>query len=451
MAQARFESFSDWLTNQKRLFSKGYQNYKRSQIGIVSQEPILFDSTIRENIQMGNLDVTQEEIDNALVQANAAEFVSKVGYFLLISDRSLYSTYHMLHILCNLKKLPNGIETYAGEGGATLSGGQKQRIAIARALVRNPKILLLDEATSALDTESEKLVQIALERAASGRTTIIVAHRLSTIKNADKICGFSDGKIIEEGNHESLMELENGVYFNLCNMQTFEPEGPDVESEKETSKAEDKTTIKTEAVKETKTEDEKIKEPEAEDVSIWKIMALNGPEICINITGSFFAFVLGAVQPTFAFVFAGVLGVFGRYGCSYDNQLSNFVETIDENDASTDLELINGLKKYKETEFCSEDALMDEIIFYSCMFIVIGVADLLLHGGTSFLFGLSGEKLTMRLRRESFKKYLNLEMAYFDSPFNSTGALTARLAGDAAKGTVSKLYGGVYKILENNG
>jgi len=80
MAQARFEPFSDWLTNQKRLFLKCYQNYKRSQIGIVSQEPILFDSTIRENIQMGNLDVTQEEIDNALVQANAAEFVSKVGY-----------------------------------------------------------------------------------------------------------------------------------------------------------------------------------------------------------------------------------------------------------------------------------------------------------------------------------------------------------------------------------
>ena len=341
---------------------------------------------------------------------------------------------------CNLEKLPNGIETYAGEGGATLSGGQKQRIAIARALVRNPKILLLDEATSALDTESEKLVQIALERAASGRTTIVVAHRLSTIKNSDKICGFSDGKIVEEGNHDSLMELENGVYFNLCNMQTFEPEGPDAESEKEALKAEDRTTKEAEVVKTTKTGDEEeVKEPEAEDVSIWKIMALNGPEICINITGSFFAFVLGAVQPTFAFVFAGVLGVFGRYGCSYDDQLSSFVETIDENDANTDPELLVGLAKYKETEFCSEDALMDEIIFFSCMFIVIGVADLLLHGGTAFLFGLSGEKLTMRLRRESFKKYLNLEMAYFDSPFNSTGALTARLSGDAAKGTVSKL------------
>ena len=307
----------------------------------------------------------------------------------------------------------------------------------------------MDEATSALDTESEKLVQIALERAASGRTTIIVAHRLSTIKNADKICGFSDGKKVEEGNHDSLMELENGVYFNLCNMQTFEPEGPDAESEKEALKDEDKTKKEAEVVKTTKTGDEEeVKEPEAEDVSIWKIMALNGPEICINITGSFFAFVLGAVQPTFAFVFAGVLGVFGRYGCSYDDQLSSFVETIDENDPNTDPELLVGLEKYKETEFCSEDALMDEIIFFSCMFIVIGVADLLLHGGTAFLFGLSGENLTMRLRRESFKKYLNLEMAYFDSPFNSTGALTARLSGDAAKGTVSKLYGKIKKIFQ---
>ena len=204
----------------------------------------------------------------------------------------------------------------------------------------------MDEATSALDTESEKLVQIALERAASGRTTIVVAHRLSTIKNSDKICGFSDGKIVEEGNHDSLMELENGVYFNLCNMQTFEPEGPDAESEKEALKAEDKTTKEAEVVKTTKTGDEEeVKEPEAEDVSIWKIMALNGPEICINITGSFFAFVLGAVQPTFAFVFAGVLGVFGRYGCSYDDQLSSFVETIDENDPNTDPESVVGLAK----------------------------------------------------------------------------------------------------------
>ena len=296
--------------------------------------------------------------------------------------------------------------------------------------------MLLDEATSALDTESEKLVQVALERAAAGRTTIIVAHRLSTIKNADKICGFSDGKILEEGNHDSLMELENGVYFNLCNMQTFEPDGPDSEAKQEVVETESDTTkAKAEVVKTKKADDEEDKEPEPEDVSIWKIMALNGPEICINITGSFFAFVLGAVQPTFAFVFAGVLGVFGRYGCSYDNKLSDFVDTIDENDVSTYQFLIDGKAKYKTTEFCSENELMDEIIFYSCMFIVIGVADLILHGGTAFLFGLSGEKLTMRLRRESFKKYLNLEMAYFDSPFNSTGALTARLATDASKGT----------------
>ena len=143
---------------------------------------------------MGRLDVTKEEIIEAAKQANAFDFI---------------------------QKLPEVWDTNVGEGGATLSGGQKQRIAIARALVRNPKILLLDEATSALDTESEALVQKALENASKGRTTIVIAHRLSTIRSADKIIGFHQGEVVEEGTHQTLMQIENGVYHNLCNMQTF--------------------------------------------------------------------------------------------------------------------------------------------------------------------------------------------------------------------------------------
>ena len=124
----------------------------RNMIGVVSQEPSLFETTVIENIRYGRLDVTDKEIYEAAKQANAFDFI---------------------------ERLPNKWQTMVGEGGATLSGGQKQRVAIARALVRNPKILLLDEATSALDTESEAVVQRALEKASVGRTTIVIAHRLS--------------------------------------------------------------------------------------------------------------------------------------------------------------------------------------------------------------------------------------------------------------------------------
>jgi subfamily B ATP-binding cassette protein MsbA len=169
-------------------------NSLRHLLGLVTQDSILFNDTIKNNILIGKENATDEEIIEALKVANAYEFI---------------------------KELPNGINTNIGDAGNKLSGGQKQRLNIARAVLKNPPIMILDEATSALDTESEKLVQVALENMMQNRTSIVIAHRLSTIQKADKIVVMKKGEIVEQGTHAELLAL-NGTYSNLVTLQSFE-------------------------------------------------------------------------------------------------------------------------------------------------------------------------------------------------------------------------------------
>ncbi|TBG70695.1 ABC transporter ATP-binding protein [Rhizobium leguminosarum] len=164
----------------------------RQQLAYVSQQPYLFEGTIRDNIRYGRPEATDAEVEEAARLAYAHDFISAQ---------------------------PQGYETPVGENGVTLSGGQRQRLSIARALVRNAPILLLDEATSALDTESEAAVQKALDEAMSGRTVVVIAHRLSTVVRADKIVVMQQGRVVEQGNHETLAKVSDGLYARLNNLQ----------------------------------------------------------------------------------------------------------------------------------------------------------------------------------------------------------------------------------------
>jgi subfamily B ATP-binding cassette protein MsbA len=169
----------------------------RTQIGIVPQDVVLFAGTIEENILYGKLDTTRDEVIAAARMANAHAFI---------------------------EQLEHGYQTDIGERGVQLSGGQRQRIAIARAILRNPRILLLDEATSALDSESELMVQEALDRLMEGRTSFIIAHRLSTIYRCDKIFVLESGSIVEQGTHDELIRNDTGLYKRLYSLQ-FSDEG----------------------------------------------------------------------------------------------------------------------------------------------------------------------------------------------------------------------------------
>jgi ATP-binding cassette subfamily B (MDR/TAP) protein 1 len=184
------------LINGKPLTEIDITEY-RAQTGLVSQETTLYQGSIRQNITLGVSDSTpEEEIIQACKDANIHDFITS---------------------------LPEGYDTESGSRGLTFSGGQRQRLATARALIRNPAFLLLDEATSALDTESERIVQAALDKAKEGRTTIAVAHRLSTVQDCDVIFVLDAGKIVERGTHQELLR-RRGRYFEMCQAQSLDRE-----------------------------------------------------------------------------------------------------------------------------------------------------------------------------------------------------------------------------------
>nr|XP_049698231.1 ATP-dependent translocase ABCB1 isoform X1 [Helicoverpa armigera]XP_049698232.1 ATP-dependent translocase ABCB1 isoform X2 [Helicoverpa armigera] len=339
----------------------------RDQIGLVGQEPVLFNTTVRENIRYGRENCTNEEIEACARQANAHQFIMR---------------------------LPKGYDTLVGERGASLSGGQKQRIAIARALVRNPKILLLDEATSALDTSSEARVQKALDKAQKGRTTLVVAHRLSTIRNVDVIYVFKSGVVVERGNHDELMS-QKGHYYDMVMLQNLGAEDTNDKSRlmRETSVTSVEDEEDEEEFLDFKTGDTEEDVDNVPDISFWRVLRLNKPEWKSVSLASICSLMSGFSMPLFAVIFG------------------DFLAILSDPDPAV---------------------VLNEVRKIALIFVGIGVFSGITNFIVVFFYGIAGEYLTERLRQMMFKKLLEQEVGFYDDKDNSTGALCARLSGEAA-------------------
>lgn len=369
----------------------------RSLIGVVEQEPVLFATTIAENIRYGQPDVSVEDIVHAAKEANAYNFIMA---------------------------LPQKFDTLVGEGGGQMSGGQKQRIAIARALIRNPKILLLDMATSALDNESEAVVQEALDKVRSGRTTISIAHRLSTIRNADVIIGFDHGQAVERGTHSELFD-KKGVYFTLVTLQnqstssksndalndSFEEDCNQRRMSQVSHISSHRGSIRLRShsqkscdfvpdalsgslqILSSKVNIHSEEDEQEEPAPVARILKYNQPEWPYMVLGSLGAAVNGSINPIYAVLFSQILGTFAIQDVAVQRRQIN--------------------------EVC-------------VLFCIVGLFSFFSQFLQGYAFAKSGELLTRRLRRVGFQAMLKQEVGWFDDPMNSPGALTTRLATDAS-------------------
>ncbi|KAM0951265.1 putative ABC-type xenobiotic transporter [Dioscorea sansibarensis] len=387
----------------------------RGKIGLVSQEPVLFSCSIRDNIAYGKDDATTEEILAAAELANASKFINS---------------------------MPQGIDTMVGDLGTQLSGGQKQRVAIARAMLKDPRILLLDEATSALDAESERVVQEALDRVMTNRTTVIVAHRLSTVRKADTIAVIRGGKIVEKGSHSELLEDRNGAYSQFIRLQELDQElnhsvqfeddkfitlveaGRQLSSQTSLHRSISRGSLGSSSRRSfsipfgipigLEIQDGGVEDPDMEmpceqpPVPLQRLVHLNKPELPVLIFGAAAAIVSGVLLPIF-----GLL-------------LSNIIETF-----------------YQPPPKLKRDSK-----FWSAMFVATGVVYLLALPTRSYFFAVAGAKLIRRIRLMTFEKLVHMEIAWFDDPVNSSAAIGARLSADAA--AVRCLVGDALALLVQN-
>ncbi|KAK9696899.1 hypothetical protein RND81_08G004200 [Saponaria officinalis] len=395
----------------------------RQKIGLVSQEPVLFTTTMKDNIAYGKEGATDQEIRTAIELANAAKFIDK---------------------------LPKGLATMVGDRGTQLSGGQKQRIAIARAILKNPRILLLDEATSALDAESERIVQDALDRIMTNRTTVIVAHRLTTIKNADMIAVVHQGKILEKGSHDELIRDPEGGYSQLVRLQqgAEEKEAALMDPNNDPSSYIEKTMSRSGSqklsmrrsvsrdssssrrsisisfslvgpinIQETtegddeyadQDNDNKLKEEKHRNLSMRRLAYMNKPEIPILLLGSLAASVHGVIFPMFGFMISSVIKTF-----------------------------------YEPPHFLRKDSRKWALVYLS-----MGIVSFFAIPFQNYLFGVAGGKLIRRIRFLTFERIVHQEIKWFDDPENSSGAIGARLATDAAN--VRSLVGDQLALVMQN-
>nr|XP_009765178.1 PREDICTED: putative multidrug resistance protein [Nicotiana sylvestris] len=385
---------------------KLHLKWLRSQMGLVNQEPILFATTIKENILFGKEGATMEEVEKAAKAANGHDFIIK---------------------------LPDAYETQVGQFGLQLSGGQKQRIAIARALIRDPKVLLLDEATSALDSQSERVVQEALDHASMGRTAIVIAHRLSTIRMANRIVVLQQGRVIESGTHEELMQMtdgEGGEYYKMVQLQQLAtlndvantpskktggrssyrkgtaPQSPFnmISSAAATpvmypfspafsrSSAPLSAPYSVQYEESYESDDGHFTKEAYRAPSQLRLLKMNAPEWGRALLGCIGAIGSGAVQPINAYCVGAVISVYFRP---------------------------------------DKSSIQSHARVYSFVFIGLAVFNFFTNLLQHYNFAVMGEKLTRRIREKLLDKLMTFEIGWFDQDENTSAAICARLSTEA--------------------
>jgi len=400
--------------------------WMRAQIGFVAQMPTLFSATIRDNIALGaGVDVSVDPATGKRVMTPRP-----------VSEADIIEAAQTANAHDFISRLPEGYDTMLGARGALLSGGQKQRVAIARALVRKPAVLLLDESTSALDSASERVVQVALQRASKGRTTVVIAHRLSTIQDADAIAVVNAGRIVELGTHSELMRVDGGKYRALVQMQNMTDETVEQRDARKAARAAEATNaarattdfpvtadepsmltagmeksvlVDPSLTDDSSSESGKDKAVDVDKGVIMRAIRTNKSEWLYILMGSAGAFAAGAAWPVMAVVFSRVLVFLGD----------------------------------------PSDAANSSVRNHSLGFVALGGIMAVANYSQLAFLGISAERMTKQLRAASFRAMLRQEMAFFDEKKNSVGALSTRLATEATlvKGLTGDAAGSLVMML----